>query len=41
MITYVRVVRETVFLLDIYDKSEQAFISAKELRLLIDILAGD
>jgi hypothetical protein len=39
MITYVRVVSETVFLMDIYDKSEQANISDKELQLLIDVLA--
>ena len=39
MITYVRIVSETVFLIDIYDKSEQATISDKELQLLIDVLA--
>lgn len=39
MITYVRIVNNTVFLMDIYDKSEQATISDKELQLLIDILA--
>ncbi len=39
MITYVRIVSQNVFLLDIYDKSEQASISDKELQLLIDILA--
>jgi hypothetical protein len=38
IITYVRVVRQTVFLMDIYDKSEQATITDKELLLLIDIL---
>lgn len=38
MITYVRIVKETVFLLDIYDKSEQANITDKELIMLIDIL---
>jgi len=38
MITYVRVVKKTVFLMDIYDKSEQANISNKELLMLIDIL---
>ena len=38
MITYVRIVSENVFLMDIYDKSEQANISDKELQLLIDIL---
>lgn len=40
MITYVRVISENVFLIDIYDKSEQATISDKELQLLIDILAS-
>jgi hypothetical protein len=39
MITYVRIVQETVFLLDIFDKSEQANITDKELKLLIDLLA--
>ena len=38
MITYVRIVKETVFLLDIYNKSEQANITDKELIMLIDIL---
>lgn len=38
MITYVRIVKQTVFLMDIYDKSEQANISNKELLMLIDIL---
>jgi mRNA-degrading endonuclease RelE of RelBE toxin-antitoxin system len=41
IITYVRVVNQTVFLMDIYDKSEQANISKKELQLLIDILQND
>jgi len=39
MITYVRIVKSTVFLIDIYDKSGQSTISDKELKLLIDILA--
>jgi len=39
LITYVRIQHNKVFLLDIYDKSEQASISAAELRLLIDILS--
>ena len=39
MITYVRIVSGNVFLMDIYDKSEQTTISDKELQLLIDILA--
>jgi hypothetical protein len=39
MITYVRIVKQTVFLIDIYDKAEQANITDKELQLLIDLLA--
>lgn len=39
LITCVRIINETVFLLDIYDKSEQATISEKDLKLLIDLLA--
>lgn len=39
MITYVRIVGQNIFLIDIYDKSEQANISDKELQLLIDLLA--
>lgn len=39
MITYVRVLNRTVFLLDIYDKSERANISEKELQWLVDLLA--
>jgi hypothetical protein len=38
MISYVRIVKQTVFLMDIYDKSEQANISDKELQMLIDLL---
>jgi hypothetical protein len=38
MITYVRIVRQTIFLMDIYDKSEQVNITDKELQLLIDLL---
>ena len=41
VITYVRVLKEKVFLLDIYDKSEQESISSKELELLIALLADD
>jgi mRNA-degrading endonuclease RelE of RelBE toxin-antitoxin system len=41
LITYVRIVNETVFLMDIYDKSEQANIAAKELEKLIEILSGE
>ncbi len=41
LITYVRVVKKTVFLIDIYDKSEQSAISESELRLLISLMAHD
>ena len=41
LITYVRIVQNSVFLLDIYDKSEQPKISDKELKLLIEILSTD
>lgn len=39
MITYIRIVSEIVYLIDIYDKSEQSTISEKELQSYIDILA--
>lgn len=39
LITYVRILNETVFLLDMYDKSTQETISDKELKLLIELLA--
>jgi mRNA-degrading endonuclease RelE of RelBE toxin-antitoxin system len=39
LITYVRILNETVFLLDMYDKSNQETISDKELKLLIELLA--
>jgi hypothetical protein len=39
IITYVRVVKNRVYLMDIYDKSEQANISEKELIELIAILS--
>lgn len=38
VITYVRVVGETVFLLTIYDKSEQASITRQELTSLLSEL---
>jgi len=41
LITYVRIVSTTVYLLDIYDKSEQSNIPDKELKMLIDILADE
>ena len=40
LITYVRIIKSTVFLIDIYDKSEQANISKAEMQMLIDILIG-
>jgi len=39
--TYVRILKQTVFLLDIYDKSEQDTISDKELKLLIELLTEE
>lgn len=39
IITYVRIVNKTVYLIDIYDKSDQVNISAKELQFLIEVLA--
>lgn len=39
LITYIRVLKNTVYLLDIYDKSEQISISLKELQIIIDALA--
>lgn len=38
IITQVRVVNQTVFLIDIYDKTDQESISDKELQMLIEIL---
>lgn len=39
LITYIKIVKETVYLLDIYDKSNKSTISDKELKQLIDLLA--
>ena len=39
IITYLKIISNKVFLMDIYDKSEQVNISAKELELLIELLA--
>lgn len=39
MITYVRILKNTIFLLDIFDKSEQPNIFDKELQMLIEMLA--
>ena len=41
IITFVRVKNKTVFLMDIYDKSDQSNITEKELQMLIEILASD
>ncbi|ANQ51863.1 type II toxin-antitoxin system RelE/ParE family toxin [Flammeovirga sp. MY04] len=41
IITYVRIINKKIFLLDIYDKSEQDTISDKDLKLLIDLLANE
>ena len=39
IITYVKLVRNTLYLIDIYDKSEQSSVSDKELKLLLELLA--
>jgi len=39
IITYVRIVKNTVYLLNIYDKSEQETVSDKDIRKSIDKLA--
>jgi hypothetical protein len=36
IITLVRIIKNTVYLIDIYDKSEQENISTKELKKIID-----
>ncbi len=41
IITFVRFVNETVFLLGIYDKSEQDTLSNVEIRLLIEMLTEE
>jgi mRNA-degrading endonuclease RelE of RelBE toxin-antitoxin system len=41
IITYVRVVKNTVFLMDIFDKTEQSTITDKEIQMLINSLAQD
>ena len=41
IVTYVRIVKKTVFLLDIFDKSDRSTISDNELIYLIDLLADD
>lgn len=39
IITFVRIIKNTVYLLDIFDKSEQANITDKELQLFIELLS--
>lgn len=39
VITYVRILKNSVFLIDIYDKSDQESIADRELKLLIKLLA--
>src|ERR1700759_3448482 len=39
VITFVRVINETVFLASIYDKSKQAAISDKELKWLAEVIS--
>lgn len=41
LITYVRIIKNTVYLLDIYDKADQQNISDKELQLFINLLADE
>ena len=41
IITYVRIVQNSIYLMDMYDKSDQATISDKELVFLIDLLGKD
>ncbi|MFC6224553.1 type II toxin-antitoxin system RelE/ParE family toxin [Hymenobacter artigasi] len=38
LITYVQVVNETVFLLALYDKSEQSSVSDQQVLALLDLL---
>ena len=39
VITYLRTQKKKVYLIDIYDKSEQSTISDKELKQLVELLA--
>jgi len=41
IITYVKRVKSIIYLMDIYDKSEQSTITDKELEFLIDLLSKD
>jgi hypothetical protein len=40
IITYVKYVRQTIYLIDIYDKSERKTISDKEISEIIKLIAG-
>jgi mRNA-degrading endonuclease RelE of RelBE toxin-antitoxin system len=40
IITYVRVVNNTVYMIDIYDKSEQESVADREIQKAIDEIAG-
>lgn len=39
VITYAKTKKNKLYLIDVYDKSEQGNISDKELKLLVDLLA--
>lgn len=39
VITFLKSITEKIYLIDVYDKSEQSTISDKELKLLIELLA--
>jgi mRNA-degrading endonuclease RelE of RelBE toxin-antitoxin system len=39
IITYLRIIKNTVYLIDIYDKSEQVAISDNELMMIIETLS--
>ncbi len=41
LITLVRIMNETVFLIDIYDKADQTTISNEKLKELIELLGED
>jgi len=41
LITYVKIIKSTVYLIDIYDKSDQGNISDKELESLLDLLNSE
>jgi len=41
VITYVKIVNATVYLLTIYDKSERETITSKQLQFLIELVASE